>query len=72
MPIITFGIATRIQNQERERFLHKLINSIQKQTRSEREIILSDDNSSINVDYSEYSKDKRIKIFHQKESLGIF
>jgi len=71
MTKITFWIATKITTLEREKYLYEAIESILSQSNSNWELIISDDNSDIKVNYEKY-KDDRIKIFYQKESLWIF
>lgn len=48
---ITFGIATRITHPERKKYLELCIESIINQSDSRWEIIISDDSSTLNVDY---------------------
>jgi glycosyltransferase involved in cell wall biosynthesis len=72
MSLITFGIATKITSEKRRQYLYELINSIRTQTNHQWEIIISDDASTIPVDYEQFREEKRIKIFYQKESLWIF
>lgn len=69
---ITFWIATRIATKEREGYLYECIESILNQTNSNWELIISDDNSPININIKKYIKDKRIKVFTQEKSLWIF
>jgi glycosyltransferase involved in cell wall biosynthesis len=69
MSLITFGIATKITSEKRRQYLYELINSIRTQTNHQWEIIISDDASTIPVDYEQFREEKRIKIFYQKESL---
>jgi len=70
--IITFWIATKITSETRKNYLHQCISSILAQTNNSYEIIISDDKSDIEVDWSQYTNNQKIKIFHQESSLWIF
>lgn len=70
--IITFWIATKITTEKRKKYLYECINSILKQSSNNFEIIISNDNSTINVNWDKYKNNPQIKIFHQKKSLWIF
>lgn len=69
---ITFGIATRITHPERKKYLELCIESIINQSDSRWEIIISDDSSTLNIDYWIYEKNPKITIYHQESPLGIF
>jgi glycosyltransferase involved in cell wall biosynthesis len=72
MPKITFWIATRITRPERREYLHLCISSILSQTDDKWEIVISDDNSTLDVWYEKYSTNPKIRLFKQESPLGIF
>lgn len=69
---ITIWIATKITSLERKKFLYQAIESVLMQSNKNWELIISDDNSEIKLDYSKYKNNTNIKIFYQKKSLWIF
>lgn len=69
---ITFAITTYINNSEREEYLYKCIDSIINQTNPNWEILISDDNSPLNLDFSKYKNDDRVKIFKQEKNIWMF
>lgn len=69
---ITFWIATKIINSNRRKFLYEAIDSVLAQTNDNWELIISNDNSTLDVDWDKYKENDKIKIFHQEKSLWIF
>ena len=69
---ITFWIATKITQVERRDFLYLCIKSIINQSNPNWEIIISDDASTLEINYNQFLHDDRIKLYNQKESLWIF
>jgi len=72
MTKITFWIATKISTREREKYLHDAINSVFEQVNPNWELIISNDNSPITLDFSIYLHDERVKVYNQKNTLDIF
>lgn len=71
MSKITIWIATHITNPTRRNYLYEAIDAVLNQSNSNWELILSDDSSSIDVDWNR-TNDSRIKVFHHTKPLGIF
>ena len=69
MKKVTIGIATRIVTPIRLQYLHDCIDSVLCQDNKNWELIISDDNSTIDVDWDRYAEYPNIKIYHQSTPL---
>ncbi len=69
---ITFAITTKIDSKLRESFFHKCLESIINQSNNNWEILISDDWSTISINYKKYEKYSNIKIFKQEKNLWMF
>lgn len=69
---ITFAITTYINNSEREKYLYECIDSIINQTNPNWEILISNDNSPIELDFLKYKNENRIEIFKQEKNIWMF
>lgn len=71
MSKITIWIATRITNPIRRDYLYEAIDAVLAQSNKNWELILSNDNSLIDVDWNR-TNDPRIRVFHHTKPLWIF
>lgn len=71
MSKITIWIATKITNPQRLEYFYECLDAILHQSSKDWELIISDDNSTIEIDWERYEY-PNVYIYHQNESLWIF